>query len=300
LSVAPRTAGAVNLQVPAEPPARHDTAMGARQLAQDWSARAFFGALLAGIAIAANFAGGFYFAALLAVVAVAAAREWHRMVSGPRFALETVFTAVSIAGALAAIIAMPHAWWPFLVLAAGGILAALTSYWRGTSPVWSGGGALYIGLPALCLAILRMDAAHGAWVLIGLLVAVWTADTGAFVWGRILGGPRLVPVLSPNKTWSGFLGGIVLPAAALSLYVVYLGGNGWKAALLGGCLALAGHSGDLFESWVKRRVGRKNSGSLIPGHGGVLDRIDSILFVAPLAAALVFLFGLDPLFGAHP
>jgi phosphatidate cytidylyltransferase len=79
-----------------------------------------------------------------------------------------------------------------------------------------------------------------------------------------------------------------------------LGGSGWRAALLGAVLALAGHVGDLFESWVKRRVGRKNSGSLIPGHGGVLDRVDSTLFVAPLAAVLIFVFGLDPLFGAHP
>jgi len=91
----------------------------------------------------------------------------------------------------------------------------------------------------------------------------------------------------------------VLPAAGLAIYVTLLHGSGWKAAIFGVVLALAAHAGDLFESWIKRRVGRKNSGSLIPGHGGVLDRIDSTLFVAPAAAVLVFLVGLDPLFGAH-
>jgi phosphatidate cytidylyltransferase len=104
---------------------------------------------------------------------------------------------------------------------------------------------------------------------------------------------------SPNKTWAGFLGGVLLPAAGLAIYVTLLHGTGWKAAILGVVLALAAHLGDLFESWIKRRVGRKNSGSLIPGHGGVLDRIDSTLFVAPIAALLVFGFGLDPLFGGH-
>jgi phosphatidate cytidylyltransferase len=272
----------------------------ARQFAREWFVRAFFGLLLAAIAIAAIFAGSFIFAALLAIVGLAAAREWHRMVSGARYALETVITAGAIAAALGVYAARHHFLWPVAILAVGGVLAAGASRWRGAPAIWSGIGAIYLGVPALCLAALRLHSSHGAWVVAGLLITVWAADTGALIVGHLLGGPKLVPALSPNKTWSGLAGGIVLPAGALFIYVTYLGGVGWKAVILGAVLAAAGHLGDLFESWMKRRVGRKNSGSLIPGHGGVLDRIDSTLFVAPLAAALVFVFGLDLLFGAHP
>jgi phosphatidate cytidylyltransferase len=267
---------------------------------QEWPARAFFGVLLAAVAIAATIAGGYYFASFLAIVALAASREWHRMVGGERYGLETFFTAASIAAALAAFAAAPHALWPLSMLAAGAVLAAAVRFRLSAAALWNGGGAIYIGVPAVCLLALRVDVPLGAWVVFGLFLTIWTADTGAFICGRILGGPKFVPVLSPNKTWSGIVGGIVLPAAALFLYVMYLGGSGWRAGLFGAALAAAGHMGDLFESWLKRRVGRKNSGSLIPGHGGVLDRIDSTLFVAPLAAVLVFVFAVDPLFGAHP
>jgi phosphatidate cytidylyltransferase len=290
----------VETRVPGDAGVRRRAVSGARQLLLEWPARAFFGVLLAGVAIAAIFAGSYYFAAFLAIVALAASREWHRMLSGKRYALETVLTTASIIAALATAVAAPHSLWPTAMIAAGGLLAACASYRRGASASWSGGGAFYIGVPALCLTELRMDTPRGAWVVIALFVTVWAADTGAFVCGRLFGGPKFAPTLSPNKTWSGIVGGIVIPGVSLSLFITYLGGNGWKAGLLGMLLAAAGHAGDLFESWLKRRVGRKNSGDLIPGHGGVLDRIDSTLFVAPLAAAMVFLLGLDPLFGAHP
>jgi phosphatidate cytidylyltransferase len=151
-----------------------------------------------------------------------------------------------------------------------------------------------------CYSFSYRAAPQGFWVIIGLFITIWTADTGALVLGRFVGGPKLAPSLSPNKTWAGIIGGIVAPAVALSSYVFLLHGNGWAAAPLAALLALAAHAGDLFESWLKRRVGVKNSGGLIPGHGGVLDRIDSTLFAVPLAAALVFVFGVDILFGAHP
>lgn len=270
-----------------------------RAAKMEWSARALFAVLLGGIAVAATFAGAPYLAGVIALATLAAAREWHRMVCPKLYFWESVCTAAAIAAGLASIVIAPHALWPFGILAVGAVAAAASALVRGASPLLNGAGALYIGIPALSVVALRAHSAQGALIVVALFIVIWAADTGALVTGRVIGGPKLVPLLSPNKTWSGFLGGIVLPAAGLAIYVTLLHGSGWKAAILGAVLALTAHAGDLFESWIKRRVGRKNSGSLIPGHGGVLDRIDSTLFVAPVAAVLVLAFGLDPLFGGH-
>ena len=102
-----------------------------------------------------------------------------------------------------------------------------------------------------------------------IFVAVWTADTGALLFGRLIGGPKFAPVLSPKKTWSGFLGGTVAAGLAEALYVGLLHGAILEGAAFGILLALSGHFGDLFESWVKRQFRAKDMGRLIPGHGGM-------------------------------
>jgi len=269
-----------------------------RELVQEWPLRAFSGVLLALVALATDFAGTFFLTAFVGLIAFGAAREWHRMTSGPAYVLESLVTGGAIAAALAVLVCTAQPVWAAGVLAGGALAASGAAYRNGNSPLWNGLGAFYIGVAALCLAGLR--ATHGPWVIIGLFITIWTADTGALVLGRFVGGPRLAPSVSPNKTWSGILGGIAAPAVCLSVYIFLLHGNGWAAAPVAAALALAAHAGDLFESWVKRRMGVKNSGGLIPGHGGVLDRIDSALFAVPLAAALVFVFGVDFLFGASP
>jgi phosphatidate cytidylyltransferase len=118
--------------------------------------------------------------------------------------------------------------------------------------------------------------------------------------GNLVGGPKLAPVLSPNKTWSGTVGGVAAAAIASAVFIAVIGGDPARAALFGAALSVVAHLGDLFESWVKRRFHLKNSGALIPGHGGVLDRIDSTLAAALALQIAVFVFGLDPLFGARP
>jgi phosphatidate cytidylyltransferase len=266
----------------------------------EWPARALFGLLLAATALAAIFAGGQVFAALVAVLAFACAREWHRMVGGPRYAVVVVTTTLAFCGAMVCTLWASPPLWPVGLLALGSAVTAICATKTGASALWNAGGTLYIGIAALALVALRVDAPHGALAIVVVFLAVWTADTGALAGGSLLGGPKLVPRLSPNKTWSGLVSGTLFPVFAVALFIGIHGGAVWKAALLGLVLALAGHAGDLFESWVKRRVGRKNSGGLIPGHGGVLDRLDSTLFAAPLAALLVFMFGLDPLCGGHP
>jgi phosphatidate cytidylyltransferase len=149
-------------------------------------------------------------------------------------------------------------------------------------------GAAYILLAAAGLIWLRIDPAVGRANLLFLLVLVWASDIGAYAAGRAIGGPRLAPRISPGKTVSGALGGLL--AAVLVGIVVALATPAptWRASLLAGLLGIVAQAGDLGESFVKRQFGVKDSGRLIPGHGGLLDRLDALLAVA-LAASLLAL-----------
>jgi phosphatidate cytidylyltransferase len=265
----------------------------------DWITRPLFGIALIGLAIGAIVGGPLYIAIFAALAGGAAAREWHRMVGervyGPAFFLTTL----TVALALGAAVLWPHSYVAWAILAGGaviaGVYAALTGHW----PLWHAAGPLYIGVALVSLVLLR-GSAQGIFVVIGMFVAIWAADTGALIIGNLVGGPRLWPALSPNKTWSGTVGAVATAAIVEAVYVRIFGGNAILGGALGAVLAVVAICGDLFESWVKRVFQRKDSGGMIPGHGGVLDRIDSTLFVAPLLALAVLVLGLDPLFGAHP
>ena len=155
-----------------------------------------------------------------------------------------------------------------------------------------GAGVLYVGLPCVALIWLRGDGAAGRGNVLFLLLVVWASDIGAYAAGRLFGGPKLAPGISPGKTWTGALGGLasamlVGEAAAQVIAGATLG----RAAGIAACLGVAAQVGDLFESWIKRRFGVKDSGRLIPGHGGLLDRMDGVLAAAPLAAVLSVLLG---------
>jgi phosphatidate cytidylyltransferase len=252
--------------------------------------------------VGALVAGGWIFPIVVVTAAVAALREWHRLINTGRFAREMILTSLAVAGA-AAIAHMQGAAGAFLVIALGGAIAATSAALRRLPALWPipwhAFGAVYIGLTVVALVILR-DQPQGIAIVGALFVAVWTADTAALLFGRTIGGPKLAPDLSPNKTWAGFLGGTAAAAAAEAAYVFLLNGAAGEGALLGIILAVAGHGGDLFESWVKRQFHAKNTGRLIPGHGGMLDRIDSLLFAAPLCAVLVCYAGFNPFAGLIP
>lgn len=272
----------------------------AKGTVNDWPRRTLYGTLLALAAVVVTLVGGYIFAGFVAIAALAAAREWHRLVGTSHYGLEFAVSALAIGAALACTASFAPNVWPAAILASGAVLAAAMAAFRGASVLWSGMGALYIGVPAWSLVALRLDVPDAGWVVLGIFLVIWSADTGALIVGRLVGGPKLFPALSPNKTWAGLAGGLLLPAAIGAGYVTLLGGSAARAFALALLLAMAGHAGDLFELWVKRRVGCKNSGELIPGHGGVLDRLDFTLFVAPLASGLVFLFGIARLCGVHP
>ena len=128
---------------------------------------------------------------------------------------------------------------------------------------------------------------------------MWATDTGALVFGKLIGGRKLWPAVSPGKTWAGTIGGSVTAMAVFSLYIAFFSFNVVAALSFALGLSIVAHLGDLFESWVKRRFGTKDSGGLIPGHGGVLDRMDSMFACSVVLALLVFGLHVNPMFGGH-
>ncbi len=270
------------------------------RLSREWITRPFFGVVLALIVVAAIMADKPFLEIVVATAAFGAAREWHRMVGHGKFGAELVATTATLWLMLVAFMFRPHGLFPEIVLACGTLVVLAVGLVRRNSPFWQAGGVLYLGIPSLAIVTLRDIPAHGTWLIVGLFIVVWATDTGALIAGNLIGGPKLAPELSPNKTWSGTIGGIVAAAILEAIYIAVIGGNAVAAALFGAGLAVFAHLGDLFESLVKRLFRTKDSGGLIPGHGGVLDRIDSTLFASVALAIVVFALYLDPLFGAHP
>ncbi len=157
---------------------------------------------------------------------------------------------------------------------------------------WSVFGVVYVAVPCLAMLWLRDVAAFGRETVMWLAITVWTTDMAAFVCGKIIGGPRLMPAVSPAKTWAGFVGGLAAAVAISATLATYFGlATAAFGAVLGLSVGLVAQGGDLLESALKRRFGVKDTGALIPGHGGVLDRLDAMMTAAPFAAALVWLNG---------
>jgi len=276
--------------------------LGRFELNLDWITRPLFGAALAALAVGAAWDGKWLFALFLGAGSVAAVREWHRMFRQQGYAKYFAVSAAAIVASLVAQNIVAHGpanemILPWLVLAGGALIDLGLSLATPRAALRHGFGVLYVGATPLSLLVLRASPAGGFWLVLAIFIAVWTTDTGALIAGNLIGGPKLAPRLSPNKTWAGALGGAACAAIGTAILFAFIGADIWRGASVGVLVSLVGQAGDLFESWVKRRVGRKNSGSLIPGHGGVLDRIDSILFVAPVAAFAVLVLGFHPMAG---
>ncbi|MGB5724223.1 MAG: phosphatidate cytidylyltransferase [Parasphingorhabdus sp.] len=146
-------------------------------------------------------------------------------------------------------------------------------------------GVIYAGLPALAILYLR-DIDNGILIMLWTLALVWATDIGAYFSGRAIGGPKLAPQFSPNKTWAGLVGGVALTAVVSYVLHIYWG-LPFYLVLLSIPLAGLAQMGDLFESWLKRKAGAKDSGTIFPGHGGVMDRLDGLIPVAPVVAAIM-------------
>jgi phosphatidate cytidylyltransferase len=199
-------------------------------------------------------------------------------------------TATGVVMIVVALFAAIHGGYALAILAAAAATAVFYEWTRlakGWGVHWYLAGFVYALLAAVALLWVRERADHGPDLLLWVFIVVWATDIGAYAVGRAIGGPKLAPAISPGKTWAGLYGGV---AAATLL------GGGWAlftglpkvVLLLAPLFAIAAQGGDLFESWMKRRAGVKDSGRWLPGHGGVFDRLDGLLPVAILTGIAVF------------
>ena len=154
---------------------------------------------------------------------------------------------------------------------------------RGWGAGWAIGGFVYAVLPALALLWIRERDAHGLDLLLWVFIVTWSTDIGAYFVGRAIGKTKLAPTISPGKTVAGLYGGVAVATLLGGAWVLF-SGLGYSLIVLAPVFAAAAQGGDLFESWMKRRAGVKDSGHWLPGHGGILDRLDGLVPVAVLTA----------------
>ena len=253
--------------------------------------------VLAPPALAALYFGPPYSDVLVCGVAALVAWEWARLCGRKALGLPGIalIAAVLAASVTAALGLYSLAGWVIATGTAGAALAA--SRVRLDRPLWYAIGVAYLGSAVLAFLWLRADPVSGRAVILWLIAVVWATDVGAYVAGRSIGGPRLAPRISPGKTWAGLAGGGLAAAVAgmvvmLALSPADLGPGGLaRIAIASAALAVVAQVGDLFESHLKRRAGAKDSSNLIPGHGGVFDRIDGLLAAALALGGAVRLTG---------
>jgi phosphatidate cytidylyltransferase len=242
-----------------------------------------FGSAMVMIAVTLGLAwfGGIGWALLAAFVMGGVAYEWGRMISPDATLLWARALAAAICGVC--FVMLPR---NFEIIAAIGFFFTLFG-WSKRAGVWALVGTLYLAACGWALAGLRGNDVDGRTLLFGLFAVCWATDSAAYGVGRFLGGPKLFPAISPNKTWSGSIGGTLAGIAAGCLYAMISGGNLAAWAVVGWLLAVACQGGDLLESLAKRHFGVKDASGVIPGHGGILDRLDGHFSAASVLVLLV-------------
>ena len=240
--------------------------------------------VLAPSAIAIAYAGGWLWTALVTLAAIGLYVEWLMVVGAVRQmrVVASGVVALAIAG-----FCLASGWIDaaLLVLALGFAAVALLSPERRG---WTAAGFFYAGSAEMASILVRLDQVYGFVALILILLVVWVTDIGGYFAGRGVGGPKLWPRVSPKKTWAGAVGGFVASLVVAAGFAAFGLGKTGPLLLLGVVLSIASQLGDLFESAVKRRFGVKDSSHIIPGHGGLMDRLDG--FVAAVVVAAIFGF----------
>ncbi len=266
-----------------------------RGVAEGWAAglkiRVVSAVVMAAAVLLAVLAGPIAFAAFVAVGAAILSWEWTRLCGEGRFGA----TGSAMALCAAAAVGVAALGWPglaFLLPVPAAALIYMMARARRLRPRWVAAGVIYISVPVVALVWLRSDPG-GERLILWLMATVWATDIGAFFAGRLIGGPKLAPRISPKKTWAGLIGAMVSAGLVGALADLFVPGTPGAAALAaaGAALAVVAQAGDLGESWVKRSFGAKDSSGLIPGHGGLLDRVDGLLAAAVALAAWQWLSG---------
>lgn len=249
----------------------------------DLGRRSISAVILAPLVVAVILQGGMWFQLAVGLAGVVMAREWVNIVHGGN---DKQFAIHACAALCAAFLLQAEG----LDAASGAILvlwifsAVASVVQTGEGSIWSYFGVFYLSLPLLAMVLLRVDPEFGTAAIFWCVFLVWGADVCAYCAGRLIGGRKLAPRISPKKTWAG-LGGAVVGAVVVSLIFSFI--NGLYAFPLAIIAAIAGvieQGGDILESAMKRRFNVKDSGNLIPGHGGILDRVDGLIAVVFFAA----------------
>ena len=266
--------------------------------------RAISAAVLAVIVVALAYIGGLPFRILAVATGLIVLQEWGAMTKCLRpFDVAQRFTVGSMLG-VGLLVLFAQFWLAIVATLACFVIAYAISFVKlrevprppeARHWSWLSLGFLYAASIMLSFAVLRGHTAFGLAACVFLLAVVWATDTFAYLVGRSVGGPKLAPRISPNKTWSGFLGGVLFAVIA-GLAVAYgywwnglLPNVSWMLVPIAIVLSVVSQLGDLFESWVKRRSGAKDSGRIIPGHGGLMDRIDGLGAAAVAALVMIVL-----------
>ncbi len=239
-------------------------------------------AVLIPLAVAIAYAGGWLWTALVTLAAVGLFLEWLAVVGLAGVTRVSVpgVVALAVAGFCLAIGRIEAA---LIVLAIGFVVAVSIAPDRRN---WIAAGFLYAAAAEIASVLVRLDPVKGFAALMFVLLIVWVTDSGGYFAGRGIGGPKLWPKVSPKKTWAGAAGGFAASLAVAIGFAVFGLGNTLPLLLVGAVLSVVSQLGDLFESAVKRRFGVKDSSHIIPGHGGLMDRLDG--FVAAVVVAALF------------
>jgi phosphatidate cytidylyltransferase len=276
----------MRVAVRGEGPATGSAAQGSgARFGPDLKPRVAAAAAMGSAALAAAWIGGFLFAAFWWLASVVVLWEWQRLVGGERLIERVAVGAFGLA--LAALLALHNS---ILGVVAALILGAAAVGWIAgrRQGSWAAAGVLYAGAPVASVGLLRISPSFGMAAILWLFAVVWGVDIAAYFAGRLIGGPRLWPSVSPGKTWAGAIVG-AFAGAVLGLMLAAWTNRLAALFWLGLATAIVSELGDLFESALKRRFGVKDSSGLIPGHGGLMDRLDAFTAASFFAAVVAIL-----------
>lgn len=242
--------------------------------------RIISGVFLAILVLTVTWLGGLPFRILAAVISAAVLYEWIKMPTKDHASGNDIFSIILMLVVLLFLIAGVPVHMLAGLFAVAFVLAAIVGLAFGHG-IWNACGILYGGIGGSALAYLRADDVPGLAAILFLFAVVWATDIFAYFTGRSLGGVKLAPRISPKKTVSGAVGGVAAAVAAGIVLAWAFGlSGGWTIPIVALLLSIVSQCGDLFESWVKRRHRVKDSSALIPGHGGVMDRVDGLVVAA--------------------